>query len=233
MPTEFDKYAATYQELLDDPIRNRFAPGSSFFFERKWMLIAEYFNRIGRQMSHADWLDVGCGRGELLRFGKPHFRAVAGCDVSAEMMAACKDLAVKKQEHLESLPFDDASFDLITAVCVFHHVVPEQRALLLRDMVRVVRPGGICCIIEHNPLNPVTQLIVRRTPVDADARLLSSGVTRRLMRSAGLGQCDTVNFLYFPAKLYARLRGVEALLAGVPLGGQYAVMARKPQNDVL
>src|SRR5260221_967441 len=162
MPTEFDKYAATYQELLDDPIRNRFAPGCSFFFERKWMLIAEYFNRIGRQTSHADWLDVGCGRGELLRLGKPHFRAVAGCDVSAEMMAACNDLAVKKQEHLESLPFAHASFDLITAVCVFHHVVPEQRALLLRDMVRVVRPGGICCIIEHNPLNPVTQLIVHQ-----------------------------------------------------------------------
>jgi SAM-dependent methyltransferase len=229
MPAEFDKYAATYQELLDDPIRNRFAPGSSFFFERKWMLIAEYFSRIGLETSNADWLDVGCGRGELLRLGKPHFRTVAGCDVSAEMMAASTGLPVRKQEQLESLPFEDASFDFITAVCVFHHVVPEQRPLLLRDMVRVMRPGGICCIIEHNPLNPVTQLIVRRTPVDADARLLSSGMTRRLMRSAGLSQCDTVHFLYFPAKLYARLRGVEALLDRVPLGGQYAVMARKPQ----
>jgi len=231
MPAEFDKYAASYQELLDDPIRNRFAPGSAFFFERKWILIAEYCTRIGLETSNADWLDVGCGRGELLRLGKPHFRAVAGCDVSAEMMAACNDLAVKRQEHLESLPFDDASFDFITAVCVFHHVLPEQRPLLLRDMIRVMRPGGICCIIEHNPLNPVTQLIVHRTPVDADARLLSSGMTRRLMRSAGLSQCNVVHFLYFPAKLYARLRGVEALFARVPLGGQYAVMARKPQNS--
>jgi len=228
MPTEFDKYAATYEELLNDPIRNRFAPGSAFFFERKWLLIAEYFNRIGLQTSNAGWLDVGCGRGELLRLGKPHFRAVAGCDVSAEMMAACNDLPVRKQEDLATLPFEDASFDFITAVCVFHHVFPEQRPLLLQDMVRVARPGGICCIIEHNPLNPVTQLIVRRTPVDADARLLTSGLTRRLMRSAGLSQCDIVNFLYFPAKLYARLRGMEAFLARVPLGGQYAVMARNP-----
>ncbi|HXI40199.1 MAG TPA: class I SAM-dependent methyltransferase [Bryobacteraceae bacterium] len=230
MPAEFDKYAASYQELLDDPIRNRFAPGSAFFFERKWILIAEYFSRISLETSNADWLDVGCGRGELLRLGKPHFRAVAGCDVSAEMMAACNDLVVKRQEHLESLPFEDASFDFITAVCVFHHVLPEQRPLLLRDMIRVMRPGGVCCIIEHNPLNPVTQLIVHRTPVDADARLLSSGMTGRLMRSAGLSQCNVVHFLYFPAKLYARLRSVEALLARVPLGGQYAVMARKPQN---
>src|SRR5579859_3388633 len=231
MPAEFDKYAASYQALLDDPIRNRFAPGSSFFFERKWTLIAEYFSRIGVQTTSADWLDVGCGRGDLLRLGKPHFRAVAGCDVSGEMMTACSDLPVRKQEHLESLPFEDASFDFITAVCVFHHVAPEQRSLLLRDMVRVARPGGICCIIEHNPFNPVTQLIVRRTPVDDDARLLTSWLTLCLMRSAGLGQCDTVHFLYFPAKLYARLGGVEASLARVPLGGQYAVMARKPQND--
>src|SRR5882724_8360309 len=127
MPAEFDKYAATYEELLDDPIRNRFAPGSAFFFERKWMLIAAYFNRIGLRTSDTAWLDVGCGRGKLLRLGKPHFRAVAGCDVSAEMMTACKDLPVRKQEHIECLPFDDASFDLITAVCVFHHVLPEQR----------------------------------------------------------------------------------------------------------
>ncbi len=39
MPAEFDDYAASYQKLLSDPLRERFAPGSQFFTRRKWDLL--------------------------------------------------------------------------------------------------------------------------------------------------------------------------------------------------
>jgi hypothetical protein len=41
------------------------------------------------------------------------------------------------------------------------------------EMARVLRPGGVVCIMEHNQWNPVTQLIVRRARMD-DGAILSS-----------------------------------------------------------
>jgi hypothetical protein len=83
------------------------------------------------------------------------------------------------------------------------------------------------CLIEHNPFNPVTQIIVRRTPVDADAKLLTPNLSRRLARRAGFTVMHTQHFLYLPEMLYARMGWLEKSLAMVPLGGQYAVFCRK------
>ena len=41
-------------------------------------------------------------------------------------------------------------------------------------------PGGLCCIIEHNPWNPATRTIVRRCPVDVDAELSTARETAAL-----------------------------------------------------
>jgi len=224
---EFDKYARDYEDLLHDPIRERFAPASRFFFERKWKLLQQYMAESGIEPKKARWLDVGCGKGELLQLGSSAFAEVTGCDVSPEMIQAAKGVNVVIQPEPTHLPFPDATFDLITAVCVYHHVLPKDRPQLTAEIARLLRPGGTACIIEHNPFNPVTQLIVRRTPVDADAQLLTAGMARRGLAAGALRHSQTCYFLYFPEQLYNRLQGLEAALAGVPLGGQYAVFARK------
>ena len=82
-------------------------------------------------------------------------------------------------------------------------------------------------MIEHNPFNPVTRLIVSRTPVDADAILLPASESWRLARKAGLAPLERDYFLYFPRALYPYLGRMEAALTKVPLGGQYAVFSRK------
>ena len=224
---EFDKYARDYEDLLHDPIRERFAPASHFFFERKWKLLQQYMAESGIETKTARWLDVGCGKGELLQLGAPAFAEVTGCDVSPEMIQAAQGVKVVVQPEPTRLPFPDAAFDLITAVCVYHHVVPADRPQLTAEIARLLRPGGTACIIEHNPFNPVTQLIVRRTPVDVDAQLLTAGSARRELAARALRNFKTRYFLYFPEQLYTRLAVLEAALAGVPLGGQYAVFARK------
>lgn len=224
---EFDQYAAQYAELLRDPIRDRFAPGSSFFFERKWILLEHYLIATARDISRSAWLDVGCGQGDLLRLGASRFGRVSGCDLSREMMEACQDLDVVPQPGPTELPFDDRSFDVVTAVCVFHHVDSSDQLALMAEIARVLKPSGTACIIEHNPYNPLTQLIVSRTPVDADARLLRPASTRRLLSGAALEPRKTQYFLYVPEFAYRRLPAVENLLSAVPMGGQYAVFADK------
>ena len=92
----------------------------------------------------------------------------------------------------------------------------------------MLRPGGIFCLIEHNPFNPVTRLIVSRTSVDADAVLLRATEARQLACEAGLAPLEQDYFLYFPRMLYGYLGRLEAVLSKVPLGGQYALFSRKP-----
>jgi SAM-dependent methyltransferase len=229
MPTEFDDYAANYGELVRDPIRDRFADGSAFFFERKWILLAAFLKRRGIRCENTAWLDVGCGQGELLRLGKSSFHRIAGCDVSDQMLSAARDLDVTIQQDPERLPYANGEFDLVTAVCVYHHVtVDEMRHKLTAEVRRVLKPGGIFCIIEHNPLNPATRLIVSRIPVDRDARLLNPSLSRKLLTGGGLRILESEFFLYLPERLYHKLNVVESWMKRIPLGGQYAIFAEKP-----
>jgi SAM-dependent methyltransferase len=230
---EFDRYSASYEELLKDPIRDRFmGAGAEFFHLRKRDLIREHFSADGVDTRALRYLDIGCGKGELLSLLRDDFRQVAGCDPSPGMLSSSQDLETRVQEDPGKIPFDDAAFDFVTAVCVYHHVPVSARLALTREVYRVLRPGGVFAIIEHNPYNPVTRLIVSRTPVDADAVLLKSSEARDWMRSAGF-TCHAPNyFLYFPEPLYRRGgRRLEHLLRGLPLGGQYAVFGTKKSSN--
>jgi SAM-dependent methyltransferase len=227
MNTEFDRLAAEYDELLKDPIRDYFAPGSDFFVTRKLEVLLAFLRRRAIDPSRSVWLDVGCGKGQLLRAGKPYFARVLGCDVSTEMMGTCHDLDVISQPSPARVPFVDASVDVVTAVCVYHHIEPSARAELTSDICRVLKPGGVFAIVEHNPFNPAVQVIIRRTPVDENAILLTSRTARRLMRGSHLRIEETKYFLYLPQRLYNRGRFVERALERVPLGGQYAVFGVK------
>ena len=228
MRSEFDKYAASYEGLLRDPIRDRFVVDAEFFHKRKWDLLSSFFHKARFDTAIAAWLDVGCGKGALLQFGRPAFKEVAGCDPSAEMLRSeCEGIQVVMQSDPLTIPFPDERFDVLTAVCVYHHVQPSARAALTNEAVRVLKPGGWFVVIEHNPWNPATRWIVRRTPVDAEARLLTATQSRELLAAAGLRVLNTRYFLYFPERLYARVGRLESLLAHVPAGGQYAVFATK------
>jgi len=225
--TAFDRYASDYAALLRDPIREKFASGNRFFFERKIQVICRFFKNVGIEPENLDWLDVGCGQGDMLRVGKPFFRSAAGCDPSEGMLQACADLNVRKQESSEKLPFDDGNFDFLTAVCVYHHVPYGDRPRLTKEALRVLKPGGILCIIEHNPWNIVTRIIVSRTPVDADANLLSAGETRRVLSNTGMEILRTDYFLLFPERIHRYVAPIEDGLCRFALGGQYSVFARR------
>jgi SAM-dependent methyltransferase len=227
-PPRFDQLSSSYEELLRDPLRDRFTGQESMFFHRrKADLIRRFFERRSVTTSSLRYLDVGCGKGELLSLLQSDFQRPAGCDISAGMMQQIAGIETRIQKDALQIPFGDAEFDLVTAVCVYHHVPPADRRTLTREIGRVLRPGGIFCMIEHNPFNPVTRLIVSRTPVDADAILLPATEARRLAAEAGLALLEQDYFLYFPQALYRYLGRVEAALTKVPLGGQYASFTTK------
>jgi len=225
---EFEKYAPAYSRLLDDPIRNRFTRDPFHFHWRKWILIERFLKGRGLLPENLMWLDVGCGGGELLALAGHNFGRAMGCDPATGMLPANPPFEVHAQPSLTELPFGDCSVDLVTAVCVMHHALGNNRQLLMREIRRVLRPGGLCGIVEHNPWNPVTRAIVKRCPVDVDAQLQSSRDTKNLVRSFGFQCVHLEYFLYLPESLFHRFSAVERPFARLPLGGQYALFAQSP-----
>ncbi len=224
---EFDEYASDYEGMLRDPMRDGFVENREFYHRRKWLLILNFLRNHRVDIGKTEWLDVGCGKCELLSYGSDRFGRVVGCDPSQEMVRNAGKIEVRLQEAPAVLPFPDSSFDFATAVCVYHHVDEVDRLPLTREVQRVLRPNGTFCMIEHNPFNPMTRFIVSRSPIDVDAHLLTAQTARRYSSAAGLRTIATEYFLYLPEKLYDKAPRFEGLLGKLPLGGQYAMFARK------
>ncbi len=105
-------------------------------------------------------LDVACGTGVLAcaaaeRVGKDG--AVVGVDPNQDMLAVArqKSSSIEWQDgRAESLPFADDSFDAV--VSQFGFMFFEDQRTSLREMMRVLRPGGrlavaVCDAIDHSP----------------------------------------------------------------------------------
>lgn len=120
-------------------------------------------------------LDLGCGAGETSVFFARQGAHVVAADVSREMLRVAGALAAHHQVPLhttqlmaEAMPFPDATFDRIYGNGVLHHVELEPA---LREIARVLKPGGIATFIEplsHNPVIEVYRRIAKevRTPTE-------------------------------------------------------------------
>jgi SAM-dependent methyltransferase len=124
----------------------------------------------------------------------------------------------------ERLPFADASFDVAFTVNVLHHVAPGRREAFVDRMRRVVRPGGLGLVFEHNPFNPLTRWAVHRCAFDRGVTLSRRGTSRELMARCGWRVTEARYILFFPWR-HAALAAIERRLGWLPLGAQYYVAA--------
>jgi SAM-dependent methyltransferase len=218
----FDGYRSNYRDVVQSSIDFSGLP-HSFFMRAKADLLRELIaQRLGPEKPAM--LDVGCGVGSFHPLLRGMVSRLSGIDVSSASIAQARadngDVDYLAFDG-KSFPFDDSGFDLVTAICVVHHVAPIEWTHFISEMRRVVRPGGLVCIIEHNPLNPLTRLAVARCEFDRDAVLLGAGKARKLMAAAGLREIGARHFLLLPWQAKPARR-IERALGSLPLGAQYA-----------
>jgi ubiquinone/menaquinone biosynthesis C-methylase UbiE len=155
--------------------------------------VAEHYLRkravvIGTLLDGGEGLDVGCGTGLLLAALR-RYGTVVGVDPSPGMLEVlareCRGEAVLGSAN--KLPFADGRFDVVFSVAVLHHLSdPGVVATALREMVRVVRPGGRIVVWDHNPLNPYWPLLMKRSPQDrGDERIVPLGELERDLTNVG------------------------------------------------
>ena len=119
-------------------------------YDRRWSFyveetLRETLSRLELEPGES-LLDVGCGTGvllEALSISVPNAN-LSGADPSPEMLKMARkrldEAILLEQSYAESLPFSDASFDVVVSTNALHYFRNPLGAL--EEMARVLRPNG-------------------------------------------------------------------------------------------
>jgi ubiquinone/menaquinone biosynthesis C-methylase UbiE len=145
-------------------------PEATKMSRQRWDRKARFYDRLTKPMEHMiglargrAWvferatggrmLEIGAGTGKNLQLYPPDATVIA-TDLSPGMLArACERMAGSPGRvryvvmDAEDLAFRDGTFDKVVATCVFCSVPDPVRGL--REVRRVLRPGGEVVLLEH------------------------------------------------------------------------------------
>jgi SAM-dependent methyltransferase len=200
-------------------------------------------------------LDSGCGTGNNLRHLAERGRAV-GIDLSEEAVRFCRTRGVTvARAKVGGLPFREGAFDCVTSFDVLYHRWVEDDGEAIREMARVLRPGGLLLI-----RLPALEILRRAHDEAVHTRhRYTRREVRRLLEGAGLAlvrdtYCNSVLLPFvalrsmldtfigttasdlapLPAPvdwIFRRCLTLEARLVrhlSLPLGASVLSLARKP-----
>jgi ubiquinone/menaquinone biosynthesis C-methylase UbiE len=153
-------------------------------------------------------LDLGCGGGHLSFTLAPSLARIIAVDPSLQMVSTVARTAVERglpqietrQAVAESLPFEDASFDLVATRYSAHHWGRLEAGLM--QMRRVMRPGGRLLVIDvmgHQVSLVDTHLQSMELLRDpSHVRNRAAGEWRRLMAASGF---QDIEYEEWPTRL--------------------------------
>lgn len=167
-------------------------------------------------------LDLGCGTGTLLlRLASrvPGAR-IAGVDADPAMLrqAQAKATAAGISLNLapawaDALPFADGSFDVVLSSLFFHHLQPNDKRRSLREVWRVLHPGGRVLIADfgrpNSWLGRTAFQLVRLLDGYANTRDHAEGRLPEFMRDAGFVDVSTLHSLGVPVGRIGLCRGIR------------------------
>lgn len=138
--SSYDAVAPEYAEKFKDEMDDK--P-----FDRRAL------DRLAREVGQLGPIcDLGCGPGQLARYLHRNGIAALGVDLSPQMVAEARRLNPDIEFHqgdMLALPDPDDSWGGIAAFYCIIHVPRDQIVEALREMKRVLKPGGLLLISFH------------------------------------------------------------------------------------
>lgn len=157
--TRGEEEAATWVRAMFARVAHRYDFANhllSFNFDRRWR--AHTVRRAATVLERpgARALDICCGTGDLLLALEDRAAAtVFGSDFCHPMLTAAQAKIIRKRARAVlfegdalRLPVRDASFDLVTVAFGFRNLANYNAGL--REMRRILRPGGMAAILEFS-----------------------------------------------------------------------------------
>lgn len=138
-------------------------------------------------------VDIGCGEGRLTRHLRDLGHRIVGVDASPSMIAAARELDPSMDIRLAdagALPLDDASADLAVAFMSLHDM--DALPLAVREIARVLEPGGRLCFAIVHPINSAGEFESKT----ADARFIIKGDYLRPFRYSDTFERDGLTMTF-------------------------------------
>jgi SAM-dependent methyltransferase len=179
-------------------------------------------------------LEIGCGTGYFTRELTQRGADIVAIDVSPDLLeiAKAKYSAPNVRYEIQNayaLTYADAMFDSVVGSSILHHLEIEEA---LREIYRVLKPGGTIYFTEPNMLNPQIAMqknvpwIKRRLGDSPDETAFFRWPLRRLLEQTGYCdvRIDPFDFLHpkTPVPLIDRLNALGCLLENVPVISEFA-----------
>ena len=151
-------------------------------------------------------LDIGCGAGSqsiALADAAPHAQITTvdgDPDALARARARSAGRPIAWTEALaQDLPLEDDTVDCVTASLLLHHLSPSTRLLALREMRRVLRPGGRLHIADwgrpQDPAMRLAFLAIRALNGRRNTADHAAGRIPQIVRDAGFSEVRTTGRL--------------------------------------
>ncbi|HEY0878751.1 MAG TPA: methyltransferase domain-containing protein [Zeimonas sp.] len=162
-------------------------------------------------------LDVACGTGVLARAAAARLRSpdgIVGVDPNEGMLAVAAECAPGiewREGRAENLAFDDASFDAV--LCQFGLMFFEDRRAGLREMLRVLRPGGRLAVAVWDALPHSAGFAALASMLD---RVVGTAAGDALRVPFSLGDGDALRTLFAQAGMPGAQVTTKAGIARFP-----------------
>jgi ubiquinone/menaquinone biosynthesis C-methylase UbiE len=120
--------------------------------------LIERHAEILQPASGEDILDAGAGTGNVTRLLAVPGARVTGIDFCAPALVQCRKKVptaeFRQADMTQALPFETGSFDKVACSVTLHFLDPERQAFALKELLRVLRPGGhLALSVFHDGFN--------------------------------------------------------------------------------
>ncbi len=204
---------------MNKNIFNQIAPGWYNF--RHWSIFRSELEALAQRWQKGKLLNIGCAHGpDFLPFRQGF--DLYGVDFSAEMLKFAGKYSQKfgfavnlALADVCYLPYPDETFDWAISVATYHHIRGEGQQVALKELKRVLKPGGEAFITVWNRWQPRFWFKPREVAVPWRKRgktlyryyyLFSYPELEKLVKKAGFKVLKSFpeNSYRFPIKLFSR-----------------------------